>query len=196
LAMVGAAPNDRSAGDDRDANGVPRTDWRRLGAGLIRYTPPFLLLLFLEVTLYELSLLLTVLLTALVAALSQSVWSILLATPFLAFIVVVIPWWFEYARTLAVLEGHRNVLRALGRAFTFLLRNLGPAATLTVYDFLLMLVPYLLSFLLPNRVPGAWWIVRLVFQQGIVLLLLAARLARMAGQVAFAQARPRPEQAA
>jgi len=190
---VDAAPDDRSTGNDRDGNGVPRTDWKRLGAGLLRYTPSFLLLLFLEVTLYELALLLTVLLAVLVVAVSQNVWSILLTTPILALVVVAIPWWFEYARTLAVVREQRNVLRALKEAWTFLLRNLGPAAALALYHFALLLLPYLLSFLLARIVPGTWWALQLVYQQAIVMILLATRLARMAGQIVLVQGRDLPD---
>jgi len=169
------------------AGDTPRTDWRRLGRGIVRYAPLFILLLFMQVALYELALVLTVLLTVLVVVVSGSPWSILLVTPLLALFIVAIPWWFEYARVLAVVEDQRHAFRALGRAGAFLSRRLGPAAVLALYHLVLLLLPYLLSFLLTSLVPNRWWVLLIVVQQATVLLLLAARLARLAGQVALVQ---------
>jgi hypothetical protein len=168
---------------------TPRTDWRRLGRGLARYAPAFLLLLLVEVTLYELALLATILLTALVIIVTGSLWGLLAAAPLLAIGIVVIPWWFEYARTLAVVEERRNVFQALGRAFNFLTHHLGPAAALAIYHFLLTLLPYLPFFLLTWLLPASWWGGWVLLQQALILTLVAARLVRMAGQVALVQAR-------
>lgn len=163
--------------------------WRRFGRGLARFSPSFLLLLFLEVSLYELALLATVLFAVLIAGLSGSLWSTLLAVPLLALVVAVVPWWFQYARTLAAAEDRRDVLQVLGRAFSFVWRNLGPAAALGVYQFLLALMPYVAYLLLSPLLSSSWWVGRAVLQQALILGLLATRLCRMAGQVAFLKSR-------
>lgn len=184
---AGAAP--RAAGAVSEGGERP---WKRMGSGLRRYACPFLLLLLLEVVLYELALLLTVLLTVVVVIVTGSLWSILAVTPILALVIALLPWWFEYARTIAVVAGQRNVWRALGRSWTWIWHNLGPAAALALYHLLLLLAPYLLSFGLNRVVPGAWWGARIVVQQAVVAAVLGVRLARMAGQVALVQSRPQP----
>ncbi len=162
---------------------------RRFARGLWRYGPTFLLLLFLEAALYELSLLLTIILSVLAAWATGSLWGILIVTPLLAAVVALVPWWFEYARTVAVVEGERRIFRALGRGFSFLRRNLGPAAALALLHFLLTLAPYLLYLPLDRAWPADWWVGTVALQQALVAMILGTRLARMAGQVALVQAR-------
>lgn len=189
ILMLSVLPTLLSAGAIPVYSGGEGPAGRRFARGLWRYGPTFLLLLFLETALYELSLLLTVLLTALAVLITGSLWGTLLATPLLAAVVVFIPWWFEYARTLAVVEGQKRAFRALGHGFSFLRHNLGPAAALALLHFFLSLLPYLPYLLLTNVWPAGWWVGTVVLQQLLIAAILGARLARLAGQVALVQGR-------
>lgn len=104
-------------------------------------------------------------------------------------LLLLIPWWFEYARALAVVQGQRHVLRILGQSAAFLRRNLGPAAGLALFSFLLVFVPYVPYGMLTVLVPTAWWPMHMLLQQLLIVAIIGTRLARMAAQVRLVQAR-------
>ncbi len=166
--------------------------WRQVA----HYAGSFLALLVVEIVLLEGSVFLllyislqAILLPAGPTATLARVLLIVLLPCALAAVVVLVPWWFEYARVMAVTRQDRHVLRSLGRAALFLRDNLGPAAALAVLHFFLTLLPYLPYYLLTRIVPGSWWVGYVVVQQVLILALVGTRLARMAGQVRLVQAR-------
>lgn len=107
-------------------------------------------------------------------------------------LLLLIPWWFEYARALAVVRGQRHVLRVLGQSAAFLRHNLGPAAGLALLGFFLFFVPYLAYGLLTAFIPTSWWPAHIVLEQLLVVAIVGTRLARMAAQVRLVQARGVP----
>jgi len=168
-----------------------RTDWRLFGRGLGRWAGSFALLLLLEVVLFELSIFLLLALTAvvLVATRGTALWVLILTAPILAAVIVLIPWWFEYARALAVVQQERHVFHLLGTAWGFLFRNLGPAAGLALFNFLLPILPTLLYLLLTLPLPSSWWVGRVFIQQLFVFGLIGTRLVRLASEVCLVQGR-------
>lgn len=102
---------------------------------------------------------------------------------------LLIPWWFEYARALAVVQGQRHVLRVLGQSAAFLRRNLGPAASLALFSFLLVFVPYGFCGILTTLIPPSWWPAHIAVQQLLIVAIIGTRLARLAAQVRLVQAR-------
>lgn len=175
-----------------------RRDWSLFRHGVRHWAGPFTFLLLLEVLLLELSVLLVLALTwlALRTTYGRALWVLVLAAPVLAALAVLIPWWFEYARALAVVQRKRHARRLLGEACSFLLRNLGPAAGLALFNFLLPILPGLLYLLLVLLLPGSWWMGRVIVQQLLVFALVGTRLVRLASEVCLVQGRgqqPQPE---
>jgi hypothetical protein len=99
--------------------------------------------------------------------------------------------WMELARVAAVVDGRRNVVRAMGRGFRLVVRRAGSVVVLYVLSVLSWLVLLILfRWALMTRLPRAWWVVGFALQQAFVALWLWIRLGRWAGGVALCRAQP------
>ncbi len=176
------------------AGGSNRSLGKHFWRGVAHYALPFSLLLLLEVVALEIVLGLALVLTA-ALALTGTLWAPLIPLPLVVAVLMALLWWFEYARVQAVVGPDRHVLRVLGRSAAFLRRNLGPAASLALFNFLLGLLPYLPYYLLARLLSEPWWVGQALLQQLLVLALVGTRLARMAGQVRLVQARRQAQDA-
>jgi len=183
---------------------------KRFWPAVARYLGSFTMLQVLEVVLLEAAVVLCLLLgglgsVALLAlgmrATSGAISAVLLVLAGIVLTVLVlvlvalallIPWWFEYARALAVVRGQRHVLQVLGQSAAFLRRNLGPAAGLALFSLLLVLVPYAIYGILVAFIPAAWWPAHIVVQQLLIVAVIGTRLARLAAQMRLVQARGVP----
>ena len=174
---------------DLYAADLPRIQWKRFWRRTGSFALPFIGLLLLEVVFLELGLLLGVAAILAVYVFTGSEIVALLPALLLAALLVLVPWWIEYARVVAVLRHDRNIPRALGRSAVFLRRNLNPAAGLALLSFVLYLVPYAPYYLLSWLLPGAWWPGHILLQQLLVFVAVGTRLARLAAQVRLVQAR-------
>jgi hypothetical protein len=172
------------------AGGPVKSLGKQFWQGVARYALPFALVLFLEVVALEIVLGLTLLVTV-ALAFTGTIWAPLIPLPFVVAVLMVLLWWFEYARVEAVVEQERRAFRFLGRSALFLRHNLGPAAGLALLNFLLGLLPYLPYYLLLYLLPAEWWGVQVLLQQLLILALLGTRLARLGGQVRLVQSRGR-----
>jgi len=92
----------------------------------------------------------------------------------------------EYARAIAIVEGTRNIFRALGRAAAFMVRQ--PVQAVGLY--LLMTAPglaliLLYSGLIAPSIPFEWGLAAVAAQQLFIVARLWMRLAHWASQVAL-----------
>lgn len=177
----------------------------RFWPGLARHAGAFALLQLLEVAMLEGATLIGLFLTGLGLAVLAApggpqatgwgsivlllVGLLLLALLLLTVLYLLVPWWFEYARALAVLQGQRRPGRLLGASARFLRHNLGPATGLALFSFLWLLVPYVAFIPLSALLPATWWPAHMALQQFLILAIVAARLARLASQMCLVQAR-------
>jgi hypothetical protein len=112
-----------------------------------------------------------------------------LTIPTLALIVLVfmtLALAFEYAHITAVVEGTRNIFRALGHAVAFTVRQPGRAwgLYLLMTALGLVLIP-LYSGLIAPLVPFPWGVAAIAIQQLYIVARLWTRLARWASQLAL-----------
>ena len=95
----------------------------------------------------------------------------------------------DLSRVIAVVDGTRHILRALGRAVRFIFHNLKPVAVLYSLALLLtVLLHALFRWGLLAYLPLDWWPLVFLVQQTFILARLGARLARMAGGVTLYKA--------
>jgi hypothetical protein len=198
LSLSTATPGSvsQSSGETvRDANG-PRgpspTHWHRFWQGSRRYARPFTLLSLLETLLVEASLVFLAAILGLSLAVGGMVGMLagaIVAIVFGVALVLAIPWWFGYARVIAVVEEERRVLRLLSRSASFLWKNLGPAAILDLLNVPLAWLLLLLHQLLALPIPQSWWIALFLLQQTHIFGRVGARVVRMSSELRLVQGR-------
>ncbi len=174
---------DRQAGAKISPRGRRRKIfWRAVS----RWTPLFLLLLAIEVGLMVGLVWLTFWTTLEAVRATGNPLVLLPPLPVLAAILILVPWWFEYARVVAVLSEKKNVLWIVGRSAAVLWRRMGAAALLAIFSFLLPLVFYLVYLLVSLLLPA--WFPPFFPQQLFILALVGTRLARIGAQVELLRA--------
>lgn len=169
-----------------------KIDWGHFWTEAGRYAPPFILLLFLEVLLLEgVSLLCLILIGFLfsVAGLVAGATGGFIAILLLAAMYLLVPWWFTYARIIAVVDRRRHIWRALGQAVAFLWKHLGPVAGLDLINFLLPIGFTLLYSLCRLPLPRSWWVALVLLQQLLMIGRIGTRLVRLSSETVLVQGR-------
>jgi hypothetical protein len=175
----------RLSARDAAPRSAPRFRWRRFLWGCWHWFGAFLLLGVVQgVTSVVLFVPLVGVAMGIVAVVGS--WLTWVVVPLLALIAVLWLALVECTRIVAVMEGTRNVVRALGEAVRFVFRRPLPVAGL--YGLALLLLGLLHALyrwgLMPHLSLDRWPFVFIV-QQSFILARLWARLVRMAGGVAL-----------
>ena len=162
-----------------------RFTWRRLAWGAWHWLFPFVLLAIL----FALCALVVMAVGAGIVMVLGAVRATELTTPawvLVAWLYAIVTMVFEYARVIAVAEGRRNILRSLGRAVVFIVRQ--PLQSFGLYLLLsalgLALIPLYSSVIAP-LIPFEWGIVAVAAQQLFIVARMWVRLARWAGEAAL-----------
>jgi hypothetical protein len=159
--------------------------WRRFLWGCWHWFGSFLLLGILQ-GIVAAVLFVPLLITSVALASAIGGWVVWVAIPLVVLVAVLWLMVTDLARIVAVVDRTRQLLRALGRAVRFVLRNLMPVAVLYGLALLLtVLLHTLFRWGLLARVPLDWWPLVLLVQQVFILARLGAQLARLAGGVAL-----------
>ncbi len=158
--------------------------WNAFASGLARWGPSFVGLLLVEVVLLEGALGATVglLAWAYTRAPSLGLGLTLPATLLLTAFLLLLPWWFGYARVWIAVNGRANLLRGIIGGWRFLWGNLGAASVLELLLLACLLVVAAVHLLANRLIPGDRWCARVVVDQLLVATLVGIRLVRLASQ--------------
>lgn len=95
--------------------------------------------------------------------------------------------WMELGRVSAVVRSDRNVLHALRDGSRLFGRYVWTVLALGLGSLALRLLLLWLGQLFLANAPWTWWLMTLVFQQGLQVVLIAVPLMRKAGEVSLAR---------
>lgn len=169
--------------------------WNAFGWGLARWALPFVGLLLAEIGLLEGAIAATagLLAWAYLRAPSLGLGLTFPAILLLTALLLLLPWWFGYARVWIAVHRRANLFQAVAAAWRFLWRNLGAASILELLVLACAVLVAGLLFLAGRLLPGDWWGARLVVEQLLVAALVGIRLVRLAAQAGLVAGRLSPE---